>query len=144
MNSKKLTRSFLAIILIIVFAQGAWASDSLADFSATVPQFKAQVRILDLTPGKIDGNHLVTHMIAEIVSLAEPDTSENFENNEVKEAFEFIQKNAKQVTIVVAPEAEKEGKLPGFFHPFVNGIHKCGLFKANTTIKAMKIEGLDG
>ncbi|MFZ5952872.1 MAG: hypothetical protein ACOYXC_19365 [Candidatus Rifleibacteriota bacterium] len=144
MNLKKLTRSFLAIIMILVFAQGAWASDSLADFSASVPQFKAQVRILDLTLGKIDGNHRVTHMIAEIVNISEPTLSENGEDNEVKEAFEFIQKNAKQVTIMVTPEAEKEGKLLGFFHPFVNGIHKCGLFKANTTIKAMKIEGLDG
>lgn len=131
----KLAKSILVIALVLVFSQSAWAS---------VLDFQVQVRILDLTLGQVDGNHRVTHMIAEIVNITDAEAVENSNDKEAKEALEFIQRNAKQVTIMVTREAEKQGKLLGFFHPFVNGIHKSGVFKANSTVRAFKIDGLDG
>lgn len=131
----KLAKSILVIALVLVFSQSAWAS---------VLDFQVQVRILDLTLGQVDGNHRVTHMIAEIVNITDAEAVEKSNDKEAKEALEFIQRNAKQVTIMVTREAEKQGKLLGFFHPFVNGIHKSGVFKANSTVRAFKIDGLDG
>jgi len=131
----KLAKSILVIALVLVFSHSAWAS---------AIDFKVQVRIIDLTLGKVDGNHRVTHMIAEIVNITDVESFENSKDNQVKEALAFIQKNAKQVTIMVTPEAEKQGKLLGFFNFFINGIHKSGVFKANSTVRAFKVDGLDG
>ncbi len=139
----KLTKSIFIIVLVMVFAQGAWASDLSAGSLATVPEFKVQVRILDLTLTKVENKHRVTHMIAEIVNITDPST-EASNDNQVQEALAFLQKNAKQVTIMVTPAAEKQGKLLGFFHPFINGVHKSGVFKANSTIKVFRLEGMDG
>lgn len=131
----KLTKSIFVIVLVLVFGQAAWASNL---------EFKVQVRILDLVLSQIDGKPRVTHMIAEVVNIVDPAGIENSNDNQPKEALEFIQKNAKQINIMVTPEAEKQGKLLGFFHPFVNGIHKSGLFKADSTVKAFRIDGMDG
>ncbi len=139
----KLTKSIFIIVMVMVFGQAAWASDLSAASLATFPEFKVQVRILDLTLTKVEDKHRVTHMVAEIVNVTDPSV-EASNDNQIKEALEFIQKNAKQVTIMVTPEAEKQGKLLGFFHPFINGIHKSGVFKANSTIKAFRLDGLDG
>lgn len=130
----KLMKSIFVIAVVLVFSQSAWASSL---------DFKVQVRILDLTLGQVDGKHRVTHMIAEIVNITDAEAVENSNDNQAKEVLSFMQKNAKQVTIMVTPEAEKEGKLLGFFHPFVNGIHKSGVFKANSTVRAFRVDGLD-
>jgi len=81
-------------------------------------------------------------MIAELVSIEEPASIEN--DSELKNAFEYLQNNARQVTIMVTPEAEKQGKLLGFFHPFINGVHKTGVFKADSTIKVFQLQGING
>ncbi len=140
----KLAKSIFVIVMVLVFGQAAWATEGSDSNLSAVPEFKVQVRILDLVLTKVEDKHRVTHMIAEIVSLTEPENFENCKDNELKDAFAFLQRNAKQVTIMVTPEAEKQGKLLGFFHPFVNGIHKSGVFKANSTIKVFKLEGMDG
>ncbi len=140
----KLAKSIFVIVLVLLCGQVIWAADSAGNCLASVPEFKVQVRILDLVLTKVDEKHRVTHMIAEIVNVPDSAVGENCNDNQIKEALEFIQKNAKQVTIMVTPEAEKQGKLLGFFHPFVNGIHKSGVFKANSTIRAFQLEGMDG
>jgi len=141
---RKLTKSILIAVLVIFCGQALWAADSTGNCFASVPEFKVQVRILDLTLTKVAEKHRVTHMIAEIVSITDPAAADVSNDNQVKEALEFIQKNARQITIMVTPEAEKQGKLLGFFHPFVNGIHKSGVFKADSTIRVFQLEGMDG
>lgn len=131
----KLTKSIFVIVLVLVCSQAAWAANL---------DFKVQLRILDMTLSQIDGKPRVTHMVAEVVNITEPAGLENSGDNQLKESFAFIQKNAKQINVLVTPEAEREGKLLGFFHPFVNGIHKVGVFKASSTIRAFRIDGLDG
>lgn len=140
----KLTKSILVIAMVLIFGQAVWASGNTENYFADVPEFKVQVRILDLTLAKVDGKHRVTHMIAEIVSINEPALDDNTTDSDLKAAFDYIQTNAKQVTIMVTPEAEKQGKLLGFFHPFINGIHKVGVFKADSTIKAFQLQGIEG
>ncbi|PKL44487.1 MAG: hypothetical protein CVV42_19415 [Candidatus Riflebacteria bacterium HGW-Riflebacteria-2] len=141
---RKLTKSILVAVLVIFCGQAVWAADSAGNCFASVPEFKVQVRILDLVLTKVEEKHRVTHMIAEIVNITDPSAADISNDNQVKEAHEFLQKNAKQVTIMVTPEAEKQGKLLGFFHPFVNGIHKSGVFKADSTIRVFQLEGMDG
>lgn len=138
----KLTKSIFVIVLVLFCGQAVWAADNAENYLNTVSEFKVQVRILDLTLAKVEGKHRVTHMIAELVSIEEPASIEN--DSELKNAFEYLQNNAKQVTIMVTPEAEKQGKLLGFFHPFINGVHKTGVFKANSTIKVFQLQGING
>jgi hypothetical protein len=140
----KLMKSILVVVMVLVCSQAIWASAPTDNYFTPVPEFKVQVRILDLTLAKVEGKHRVTHMIAEIVNIEDPKIAENSNDSELKKAFEFIQQNAKQVTIMVTPEAEKQGKLLGFFHPFINGVHKTGLFKANSTITAFQLQGVNG
>ena len=141
MKLNKLAKSILVITMILFMGQAAWAAGNASNSFAKFPEFKAKVRIIDLILAKVNGKPQVTHMIAEVVNVSEP---ANSDNSKSKEALEFIQKNAKQVTIMVTPEAEKQGKLLGFFNFFINGIHKTGLYKADSTIKAFQIDGING
>ncbi len=138
----KLAKSIFVIVLVLFCGQAVWAADNADNYLNTVPEFKVQVRILDLTLAKVEGKHRVTHMIAELVRIDEPEGLEN--NSELKSAYEYLKTNAKQVTIMVTPEAEKQGKLLGFFNFFINGIHKTGVFKADSTMKVFQLQGING
>jgi hypothetical protein len=138
----KLTKSIFAIFLVLLCSQAIRASEPADNYFTSVPEFKVQVRIIDLILAKVEGKHRVTHMIAEIVNITDPASEEK--DSEYKNALKYIQQNAKQVTIMVTPEAEKQGKLLGFFHPFINGVHKTGVFKANSTVTAFQLQGVNG
>lgn len=140
----KLAKSIFVIVLVMVFGQAAWAASYTDNHFTPIPEFKVQVRILDLILGKVDGKQRVTHMIAEVVNIADPVIDESCDEKEWEKAHKFVQENAKQVIIIVTPEAEKQGKLLGFFHPFINGVHKTGVFKADSIIKVLQVGDLDG
>ena len=144
MNVKRLAKSFFVVVLVLAMGQAVWATGTPADATAPIPEFQVRVRILDLLLGKVDGERRVTHMIAEIVNINDPVLPEGADKDEWNEALDFVRNNAKQVTIMVTPKAEKQGKLRGFFGPLINGIHKTGLFKADSTIKVLQLEGLTG
>ena len=133
------TKMGLFILALVVFCSSSLVAETLAaGTSSPIPEFQAKLRILDLTLSKVSGTHQVTDMIAEIVNIAAPAEDAVSADSPTGQALAFLRANAKQISLKIdVPEAQ-QNKLRGFFHPFILGVHKSGVFKGDAQIKVVQ------